>query len=35
MAPQHGPLSLYTKFEDPSIANSNFYFPWYDHWIVF
>ena len=25
VAPQHGPLSLYTKFEDPSVARINFY----------
>jgi hypothetical protein len=26
--PQHGPLSLYTKLKDPSIANLDFYFSW-------
>ena len=33
--PQHGPLSLYTKHEGPSLANFDFYSLQYYLWMVF
>ena len=33
--PQHGPLSLYIKFEGPWIAKIDFYFLWYGIWMIF
>ena len=33
--PQYGPLSLYTKLEDPSIACMDYYFPRYNLWMTF
>lgn len=32
--PQHGPLPLYTKLEDPSVVNLISYFPRYGRWII-
>jgi hypothetical protein len=34
VVPQHGPLSLYTKLEGPSIAELDSYLPQYRLWMI-
>lgn len=34
VVPQYGPLSHYNKLEGSSITQLEFYFPWYNLWML-